>query len=76
MEGIGVIITPYPERTKIEIHQTSIQEPCNQEESGMKYIGSLINTVNTRFNYQFYTDKNIDFSYKYSVCFSPSSVKV
>lgn len=41
MEGIGVIITPYPERTKIEIHQTSIQEPCNQEESGTKYIKSV-----------------------------------
>ena len=35
--------------------------------SGMKYIGSLINTVSTRFNYQFYTDKNIDYSYKYKV---------
>ena len=39
----------------------------NYLESGMKYIGSLINTVNTRFNYQFYTDKNIDFSYKYKI---------
>lgn len=39
----------------------------NYLDSGMKYIGSLINTVNTRFNYQFYTDKNIDFSYKYKV---------
>ena len=39
----------------------------NHLESGMKYIGSLINTVNTRFNYQFYTDKNIDFSYKYKI---------
>ena len=36
-------------------------------DSGMKYIGSLINTVSTRFNYQFYTDKNIDYSYKYKV---------
>lgn len=36
-------------------------------DSGMKYIGSLINTVSTRFNYQFYTDKNIDYSYKYNV---------
>ena len=39
----------------------------NYLDSGMKYIGSLINTVNTRFNYQFYTDKNIDFSYKYKI---------
>lgn len=39
----------------------------NYLDSGMKYIGSLINTVNTRFNYQFYTDKKIDFSYKYKV---------
>ena len=39
----------------------------NYLESGMKYIGSLINTVNTRFNYQFYTDKNIDYSYKYKI---------
>ena len=41
VEGIGVIITPYPGRTKIEIHQTSIQEPCDQEESGTKYIKSV-----------------------------------
>ena len=33
----------------------------------MKYVSSLINTVNTRFNYQFYTDKNIDYSYKYKI---------
>lgn len=36
-------------------------------DSGMKYVSSLINTVNTRFNYQFYTDKNIDYSYKYKI---------
>lgn len=36
-------------------------------DSGMKYVSSLINTVNTRFNYQLYTDKNMDFSYKYKI---------
>ncbi len=36
-------------------------------DSGMNYIGSLINVVNTRFNYQLYTDKNVDFSYKYKI---------
>ena len=36
-------------------------------DSGMKYVSGLINTVNTRFNYQFYTDKNIDYSYKYKI---------
>lgn len=35
--------------------------------SGMQYIASLINTINTKFNYEIHSDKNVDFKYKYSI---------
>ncbi len=35
--------------------------------SGMQYVASLINTINSKFNYEIHADKNIAFKYKYSI---------
>ena len=35
--------------------------------SGMQYVASLINTINTKFNYEIITDEKIDFNYTYKV---------
>ncbi len=35
--------------------------------SGMKYVASLINTINPKFNYEIHVDKNIEFKYKYNI---------
>lgn len=35
--------------------------------SGMQYVASLINTINTKFNYEIHSEKNVDLKYKYKV---------
>ncbi len=35
--------------------------------SGMQYVASLINTINTKFNYEIHSDKNVNFKYKYNI---------
>ena len=35
--------------------------------SGMKYVASLISTVNTSFNYEIHSTKNLDFDYTYKI---------
>lgn len=35
--------------------------------SGMQYVASLINTINTKFNYEIHSDNNIDYKYKYRI---------
>ena len=35
--------------------------------SGMQYVASLINTINTDFNYEIHSDKNLDFKYNYKI---------
>jgi len=35
--------------------------------SGMKYVASLINTINTEFNYEIKSDKNVDYTYSYKI---------
>lgn len=35
--------------------------------SGMKYIASLIKTVNVNFDYQMHSDKTLDYNYKYKI---------
>jgi len=35
--------------------------------SGMKYVANLINTVNTKFNYEIHSTENLDLNYKYKI---------
>ncbi len=35
--------------------------------SGMQYVASLINTINTKFNYEIHSDKNVDYKYTYRI---------
>lgn len=39
----------------------------NYLNSGMQYVASLINTINTKFNYEIHSDKNIDYKYTYRI---------
>lgn len=36
-------------------------------DSGMKYVASLISSVNTKFNYEIHSDKNLDYQYTYNI---------
>ena len=35
--------------------------------SGMKYVASLINTINTNFNYEIHSEENMNIKYKYKI---------
>ncbi len=35
--------------------------------SGMQYVASLINTINTNFNYEIHSTKNLKFDYQYKI---------
>lgn len=35
--------------------------------SGMKYVASLINTINAKFNYEIKSDKNVEYTYTYKI---------
>ena len=35
--------------------------------SGMKYVASLINTINTNFNYEIHSEENMNLKYKYKI---------
>lgn len=36
-------------------------------DSGMQYVANIINTINSRFNYEIHADENMDFTYKYKI---------
>lgn len=36
-------------------------------DSGMQYVASLISSVNTKFNYEIHSDKNLDYQYTYDI---------
>ncbi len=36
-------------------------------DSGMQYVASLISSVNTKFNYEIHSEKNIDYQYTYNI---------
>ena len=35
--------------------------------SGMKYVASLIKTINTKFNYEVHSNQNVNYSYNYKI---------
>ena len=35
--------------------------------SGMQYVANLINTINTKFNYEIHSDENMDYNYTYKI---------
>lgn len=36
-------------------------------DSGMQYVASLISSVNTKFNYEIHSEKNLDYQYTYNI---------
>ncbi len=36
-------------------------------QSGMKYVASLIKTINTKFNYEVHSNQNVNYSYNYKI---------
>ncbi len=36
-------------------------------DSGMQYVASLISSVNTKFNYEVHSEKNLDYKYTYNI---------
>lgn len=35
--------------------------------SGMKYVANIINSINSKFNYEIHADENMNFKYKYKI---------
>ncbi len=36
-------------------------------DSGMQYVANIINSINSKFNYEIHADENMDFNYKYKI---------
>ncbi len=63
-------ITRYNEKGKADyvvyLKENSFYD-TNYLDSGMQYVASLINTINTNFNYEIHSDNNLDYQYKYRI---------
>lgn len=64
------VITGYSEKGKAD-YTVYLKDNTFYEKkflpSGMQYVASLINTINTNFNYEIHTTNNLKYNYKYKV---------